>query len=87
MISTSSSTTATAEARRPVAVVEELGPQRLADHQRFRAAQQIGNDELADSRNEDQQAAGKNAGQRQRECHLPERPPGARTQVFGRFEQ
>ena len=53
--SSTSMATATAEAARPVAVVEELVPQHLADHQRVRAAQQVGDDELADRRDEDQQ--------------------------------
>ena len=37
---------------RPVLVGEELGPQGLADHHGLRAAEQIGDDELADDRNE-----------------------------------
>ena len=46
---------------RPVLVLEELGPQRLADHQRVRAAEQIGDDELAGDRDEAQQRAGEDA--------------------------
>ena len=57
---------------RPVAVGEELVPQGLADHQRLRAAEQVGDDELADRRDEHQQAAGDDARQRQRKGDLPE---------------
>ncbi len=48
---------------RPVRVEEELVPQHLADHQRVGAAQKVGDDELADRRDEHQQAAGDDAGQ------------------------
>jgi hypothetical protein len=56
----------------PVAVVEELDPERLADHQRAGAAKQVGNDELAHGRNEHQQAAGQNARHGEPRGHLPE---------------
>ena len=69
---TRSRMTATVRGHRPVAVVEELVPQRLADHQRARSAEQVGDDELADRRDEDQHRAGDDAGKRKREGDLPE---------------
>jgi hypothetical protein len=54
-----------AEATVQSRVVEELDPQRLADHQRARSAEQVGDDELADRRDEDQEAAGQDAGHRE----------------------
>ena len=42
---------------RPVAIGEKLSPQCLPDHQRFRAAKQVGNDEFTDNRNEAEQRA------------------------------
>ena len=42
---------------RPVAVGEELVPEHPPDHQRVRPAEQLGDDELADRRHEDQHEA------------------------------
>jgi hypothetical protein len=72
---------------RPVAVVEELAPQRLADHQRVGAAEQIGDDELAGDRDEDRKRAGDDAGQRQREGDLPEGADRRAAEIGGRLEQ
>ena len=62
---------------RPVAVGEELIPQHAADHQRIRAAEQLGNHELADRRDEHQHRAGDDAGHRQRQRDRRERLPAA----------
>ena len=72
---------------RPVLVLEELGPQRLADHDVLRAAEQVGNDEFADDRDEAQQRAGGDARQRERQRHQPERLPARAAEVGGGFEQ
>src|SRR5690606_7388678 len=71
---------------RPVAVVEELLPQHLADHQGFRTAEQFGHDELADHGNEYQHGAGNDAGTRQRYCHLPERLDAPGAEILRRFQ-
>src|SRR5690606_15477258 len=64
---------------RPVPVAEELCPERLADHQRGRTAEQIWNDEFANRRNEDKKAAGNHTRQRQREGNFPECCNGRRS--------
>ena len=46
---------------RPVTVVEEFVPKRLADHQGLRTTQQVGNDEFTNGGNENEKTAGDNA--------------------------
>ncbi len=60
---------------------------RAPDHQRLRAAEQVGDDEFADRRDEDEQRAGEDAGQRQRKRDLPERPERRRAEIGRRLEQ
>ncbi len=61
---------------RPVLVGEEFGPQGLADEQRVRSTQQIGNDEFADDRDEAEQRAGDDARAR-RAARSPARTPSS----------
>ena len=55
--SMSSNTTATALASGQSRLLKNSDPQRTADHQRFRTAEQVGDDELADGGNEHQEAS------------------------------
>src|SRR3546814_8770587 len=71
----------------PVAIVEEFAPQRLADHQGLRSAEQVGDDEFADGGNENEEAAGDDAGERQRHGDDPERLDGTTAKVGRRLQQ
>ncbi len=72
---------------RPILVGEELRPQRLADEQRVRSAEKIGNDEFADDRDEAQQRTGDEARHGERQGDEPERLPARATEIRGGFEQ
>ena len=55
-----------ADAGRVVGDLEEARLDDVADHLRLRVAEQLGVDEVTDRRDERQQRAGEDAGQRQR---------------------
>ncbi len=72
---------------RPVPIAEELVPEHPADHQVVGSAEDGGDDEFADRRNEHQHGTGNDARNRLRQGHVEEGPPGRAAQVAGRFQQ
>src|SRR5436305_1256960 len=72
---------------RPVAVAKEFQPQDLPDHRSRRRAEQIRNDELADDRNETEEATRDDARQRQRDGQREKRKPRRGAEIGGGFEQ
>ena len=74
-------------AERHVARHGELALDQVADVDGARAAEQVGRQVGAERRNEDQHAAGDDAGRGQRHRHAPERARGRGAQVGGGLEQ
>src|SRR3954451_11801399 len=72
---------------RVVEDVQELRLDDVADHVLARGAEQRGVDEVAAGRDEREQRAGEDPGQRERHGDLPERGRPARVEVGGRLDQ
>src|SRR6185295_58542 len=74
-------------AERPVARLQELLLDHVADQAVFRSAEDVGNREDAKRRYEHQRRAGVDARQRERKGDAPETLPGVRAEVLCRIEQ
>ena len=74
-------------AERPVAGRGELVLDQVADHELLRPAQQVRRQKGAHGRNEDQEASGHHAGERERQGDPPEPRHGRRAERLGRFQQ
>src|SRR3989449_10235460 len=74
-------------AKRPVAGLQELLLDDVADQAVFRAAQDVGDGENAERGNEHQRRAGVHARERKRKGDAPEALPGIGAEVLRRIEQ
>ena len=85
--SSTSSMQASAEAVGQSRLLKELVPQHASDQLRLRPAEQFWNHVFSNGRDEHQQRACPDSGQRQRECHRQERAPRRSAEIARGFQQ